>query len=317
MNYKTNNNSNIRYTYKSIINRHKNKVLLKHINSDFESSCKLSEFIKSLDSNPETKQVYIDSYLSSVIDDQKDAVRSTYSELMSLYSSIEKQEENIKLYCCSYLNYWLDKQRKRNERGINEVAWEVIYKLWNTLKNSSVSCKRQHDYNPLVDMERCFEFMVYCVNRNELRKHCEQDDELKNEYCRNFNEYTKNYYNQFSKKVTCLRDTNKDIHYNWQFSDTCTLHNVARTFPKYDTNSETIVDDTSRKPINKCEDSGESKTINCYMLDGVPVTLEELPTIDMILLKHGIYAGTSILGFFSLGLYLYKVNKLHYLMSIF
>ncbi|KMZ89814.1 hypothetical protein PVMG_06169 [Plasmodium vivax Mauritania I] len=161
-------------------------------------------------------------------------------------------------------------------------------------------------------MEKCVDFMVYCVNRDELQKHCEQDynDGLKKRYCNNFNEYTKYYYDQFKSKIKCLKDSNKDIHYNWRFSDTCTLHNVAKTFPKYDEKKQTILDDTSKNPIDKCNVHEDSGTINCYMLDGLPVTLEELPTIHVIPLKYGIYAGSSFLGFFSLGLYLYKVNKL-------
>ncbi|KMZ77301.1 hypothetical protein PVIIG_05660 [Plasmodium vivax India VII] len=284
--------------------------------SDFEHSCKLSAFIKSLDINQHIEPVNIDSYLSSVNEDQKDTVRSIYSELISLYSSIGKQEENIKSYCCFYLNYWLDKKKKDyiTKKSINDDAWQVIEKLWGTLKNSSVSCKRQHYYNPLVDMENCVKFMVYCVNRDELKKHCEKPSEVgfKSLYCNNFNIYTKHYYNHFKSKIKCLRDTNKYMHYNWRFSDSCTLHNMAKTFPKYDEGNQIIVDDTSRKPINKCEVDADSGTINCYMLDGVPVTLEELPTIDVIPLKYGIYASSSFLGLFSLGLYLYKVNKLLY-----
>ncbi|KMZ76804.1 hypothetical protein PVIIG_05828 [Plasmodium vivax India VII] len=164
-------------------------------------------------------------------------------------------------------------------------------------------------------MKNCFDFMIYCVNRFELQKHCEHEDNvsLKDKYCNNFNEYTKHYYNYFTENIKCLRDTNKDIHYNWKFSDTCTLQNMAKTFPKYDPSSQKIVDDTSRNPINKCEDPGDSRTINCYMLGGVPVRLEELSTTSNVNpLKYGIYVGSSFLGFISLGLYLYKVNKLQY-----
>ncbi|EDL42702.1 variable surface protein Vir3, truncated, putative, partial [Plasmodium vivax] len=208
--------------------------------------------------------------------------------LKSLYSSIARQEDNIKSFCCFYLNYWLNKQRKEKLINVNVDAWQVIEKLWGTLKNSSVSCKRKYYDEPWDDMKKCVEFMVYCVNRDELQKHCENPSDVgfKSMYCNNFNIYTKHYYDQFTKKVTCLRDTNKDIHYNWKFSDTCTLHNMAKTFPKYDKSRQKIVDDTSRLPINKCEDPGDSRTINCYMLDGVPVTLEELPTIDVIPLKY-------------------------------
>ncbi|KNA00890.1 hypothetical protein PVNG_05817 [Plasmodium vivax North Korean] len=163
-------------------------------------------------------------------------------------------------------------------------------------------------------MEKCVDFMVYCVNRDELQKHCEnpEDNLLKGMYCSNFNKFTNKYYADFKSKIECLKDSKKDIHYNWRFSDTCTLHNMAKTFPKYDKESKNIVDDETRLPIKKCESHEEMKTINCYMINGVPVTLEELPTIDVIPLKYGIYAGSSFIGFISLGLYIYKVNKLLY-----
>ncbi|KMZ83267.1 hypothetical protein PVBG_05894 [Plasmodium vivax Brazil I] len=278
--------------------------------------CKLSSFIKSFN-NPETKQVNIDRYLNSVNEDQKDTIRKIYSELTSLYSSIGRQAQNIKFYCCSYLNYWLNEIKEdyiTTKKCIKEDAWQVVENLWGTLENSSVSCKRQHYDEPLVDMKKCVEFMVYCVNRDELQKHCENPDQagFKSKYCNNFNEYTKYYYKHFTTHVKCIRDTNNYIHYNWKFSDTCTLHNMARTFPKYDPSKNNIVDDETRNQITKCKSHETSETINCYMLDGVPTKLEELPTIDVIPLKYGIYAGSSFIGFFSLGIYLYKVNQLLY-----
>ncbi|SCA82054.1 VIR protein [Plasmodium vivax] len=279
--------------------------------SYFEHSCKLSAFIKSLDKDPQMEKVDIDSYLNSVKEDQKETVREIYSHLKSLYSSIEKQDENIKFYCCSYLNYWLDKQRNENAKRLNSDAWEVIYKLWNTLKNPSVSCKRHYYYEPLDAMKMCFDLMVYCVNRDELKQKCQQNDDVfKTTYCNNFNTYTNHYYTQFTAHVKCIKDTNNYVHYNWRFSDSCTLHNVAKTFPKYDEESQTIVDDKSREQIQKCTNPEPSETMDCYMLDGVPVTLEELSTtINAIPLKYGIYASSSFLGFFSLGLYLYKKTR--------
>ncbi|VVA00357.1 PIR protein [Plasmodium vivax] len=216
----------------------------------------------------------------------------------------------------THMMFGLKKEEKRaDESVISAEAWEIVESLWDRLKgNNSFSCKRKSHKINMDHKKTCIDFMVYCVNRDELQKYCLQDgDELKDDYCRNFNEYTKNYYVQFAKQVTCLRDTNKDIHYNWKFSDTCTLQNMAKTFPKYDPSSQKIVDDTSRNPINKCEDPGDSRTINCYMLGGVPVRLEELSTTSNVNpLKYGIYVGSSFLGFISLGLYLYKVNKLQY-----
>ncbi|VUZ99454.1 PIR protein [Plasmodium vivax] len=215
-----------------------------------------------------------------------------------------------------YLNFWLDEKKKskqKQELGINDEGWEFVENLWDRLKgNNSFSCKRKSQKINMDHKKTCIDFMVYCVNRDELKQICEQDDEdgLKEDYCDNFNKYTKHYYDHFTSKVTCLRDTNKYVHYNWRFSDTCTLHNMAKTFPKYDPSKKYIVDDATRQPIEKCESRKTLDTIDCYMLDGVPVTLEELSTtIDVIPLKYDIYAGSSFLGFFSLGLYLYKKTR--------
>ncbi|KMZ96161.1 hypothetical protein PVNG_05807 [Plasmodium vivax North Korean] len=283
----------------------------------YEQECNLSKFIKNLDDAKDLEPIGFVHEFQSIESTQKDNVLEFFSILQKNYSSINTCNVNIRNQCCSYLNYWLYQKKAAKRIGklyINDEAWELVDKLWNRLKgNNPFSCKRKRHEINMVYKKTCIDFMVYCVNKDELKQKCQHnDDGLKEMYCKNFNEFTNNYYTYFTKNVTCLRDTNKDIHYNWRFSDSCTLHDVAKTFPKYDEEKQTIVDDTSKNPITKCNVREDSGTINCYMLDGVPVTLEELPTIDVIPLKYGIYAGTSFLGFFSLGLYLYKVNKLLY-----
>ncbi|SCA83494.1 VIR protein, partial [Plasmodium vivax] len=247
---------------------------------------------------------------------EKEKVLGFFIKLRKIYSSISTDYLNIRNQCCSYLNFWLDakkKSKKEQELDISDEGWGFVENLWNRLSgNDSFSCKRKSHKITMDYKKTCFDFMVYCVNRDELQKHCEKPDNNshKGMYCSNFNNFTDKYYKEFKREIKCLRDTNKYIHYNWRFSDSCTLHNMARTFPKYETSSQTIVDDATRQPIEKCESRKTLDTIDCYMLDGVPVTLEELSTtIDVIPLKYGIYAGSSFLGFFSLGLYLYKKTR--------
>ncbi|SCA83792.1 hypothetical protein PVT01_000108800 [Plasmodium vivax] len=173
-----------------------------------EDDCSLSKFIKYLDEAKGSEPIDFENEINITDEAQKHNVLLFFTNLKEIYSSITTDYLNITNQCCSYLNFWLDK-----------------------------------------------DFMVYCVNRDELKHKCQQnDDGLKSTYCDNFNKYTNHYYTHFTKNVTCLSDTNNDIHPNWKFSDTCTLHDMAKTFPKYETSSQTIVDDTSRGSINKCED---------------------------------------------------------------
>ncbi|KMZ76871.1 hypothetical protein PVIIG_06011 [Plasmodium vivax India VII] len=284
-----------------------------------EDDCSLSKFIKYLDDANGTGRIDFEEEIKITDEAQKNNVLLFFTNLQKIYSSITTNYLNIRNQCCSYLNFWVDKKKEEKGTGKSDISvesWEVVENLWDRLKgNNSFSCKRNSHKISMDYKQTCYDFMVYCVNREELQKHCKNPTEPSQQdiYCSNFNEYTKHYYDEFKNKIKCLNDSNKYMHYNWRFSDSCTLHNMAKTFPNYESSSQTIVEDTSRGSINKCEDSGDSRTINCYMLDGVPVTLEELSTtINVIPLKYGIYAGTSFLGFLSLGIYLYKVNELRY-----
>ncbi|KMZ96041.1 hypothetical protein PVNG_05979 [Plasmodium vivax North Korean] len=282
-----------------------------------ENNCPLSQFIKSLDEANGRGPTGFDYEFQSIEPTERESVLLFFSKVQENYSSISTYNENIRNQCCSYLNFWLNQKKKEKGTGeldFSDKAWEVVENLWYRLKgNNFFSCKRKRHEITMDYKKTCIDFMIYCVNRDELQKHCEEPDEdlQKNNYCSNFDKFTEKYYEQFKGEIKCLKDSNKYIHYNWRFSDTCTLHNMAKTFPKYDASSQTIIDDKSREQIQKCTNPEPSETLECYMLDGVPVTLEELSTTsDVNPLKYSIYAGSSFLGFFSLGLYLYKVNKL-------
>ncbi|CAI7721791.1 hypothetical protein PVPAM_110069100 [Plasmodium vivax] len=281
-----------------------------------ENNCSLSKFIKILDNANGKERIDFDDEIKIIDSTQRDNVLTFFSNLKEIYSYITTYNVNIRNKCCSYLNFWIDQKKEENvESDISDEAWGVIENLWYRLKgNHNFSCKRERHNVAMDHKKTCIDFMVYCVNRDELKQKCQQndddDDGLKQMYCNNFNEFTDKYYDHFTTKVTCLRDTNKYIHYNWRFSDSCTLHNMAKTFPKYDTSKNNIVDDEKRQQIQKCKIPEPSETMDCYMFDGVPVTLEELSTtINVIPLKYGIYAGSTFLGFFSLGLYLYKKTR--------
>ncbi|KMZ81704.1 hypothetical protein PVIIG_06143 [Plasmodium vivax India VII] len=220
-------------------------------------NCPLTKFIKSLDSTPSTEPVNIENELKSIETDQHDAIKIFYSRLKNYYASITSQYEHIKTYCCSYLNFWLNKEKEKKLTGesyININGWQVIENLWGML-NGHFSCKRKRYEKSTDDQKKCIDFMVYCVNREELKKQCvdTKNKYHKQQYCTNFDKFTNKYYEEFKKEIPCLRNTNKD--YNWTFSDTCTLHNMAITFTKYNASTGKIMDDKSRNQIKKCENN--------------------------------------------------------------
>ncbi|KMZ96499.1 hypothetical protein PVNG_06442 [Plasmodium vivax North Korean] len=275
-------------------------------------SCHLSTFIKNLDVPKERKKLKCDDEFNVLDEKEREDAKGLFSDLKANYDSVISYNKNIRTQCCFYLNYWLDEKKGKKEKNINVSGWKIIEKLWDTLKSSSFSCDRKPYKKFSVNTKKCVDFMVYCVNKEELKYKCEhpEDAQFKDMYCQNFNKFTQKYYNEFMDHVKCLNETNNYNNYNWTFSDSCTLHNAPKTFPKY-TSDTGILDDESKASIGKCENGEKSLIPDCYMFQGVPVKIEELPSfIDKALMKYGIYAGSSFIGFLSLALYLYKVKKL-------
>ncbi|KNA02159.1 hypothetical protein PVNG_05500 [Plasmodium vivax North Korean] len=275
--------------------------------------CPLSEFINSLNTSKQVKKLKSEKEFDVIIDSEKKyEAKDLFSQLQANYNSVINYKENIRTQCCFYLNYWLDEQKEKKKETINDSGWTVIEKLWDTLKSSSFSCDRKPYKNLSVDKDKCVDFMAYCVNKDELKYKCEHPDQeqFKENYCKIFNAFTEKYYKEFIVNGKCLNETNNYNKYYWTFSDNCSLHNAPKTFPKY-TSDTGILDDESKASIGKCENGEKSLIPDCYMFQGVPVKIEELPSfIDKALMKYGIYAGSSFIGFLSLALYLYKVKNL-------
>ncbi|SCA60043.1 hypothetical protein, conserved [Plasmodium vivax] len=268
--------------------------------------CPLSKFIKGLDADKRVQKLECEDKFDVITDPEKrEEAKFLFSQLKANYDSVIKYKENIRTQCCFYLNYWLEEKKAKKQTTIDDLGWEIVEKLWDTLKSSSFSCDRKPYKNFSVNTKKCVDFMVYCVNKEELKYKCEhpEDAQFKDMYCQNFNDFTEKYYKEFIDNGKCLNETN---NYNWNFSDSCTLYNAPKTFPKY-TSDTGILDDESKASIGKCENGEKSLIPDCYMFQGVPVKIEELPSfIDKALMKYGIYAGSSFIGFLSLALYLYK-----------
>ncbi|VVA00081.1 PIR protein [Plasmodium vivax] len=255
-----------------------------------EKECPLTKFIDSLDDEKNLNEVYIEHDLVSIESDKKEAVKLFLSKLSRNYSYMNECNSDIKIYCCAYLNHWLDKQKQSDK--ISDAASRVIENSWDTLKQSAnSSCERKRYVESLSEKDKCIDFMVYCVNRDELKNKFEETDYAdyyKGEYCSNFNEFTNKYYKQFNAESSCLDCTTHYNNYVLKLSENCTIHNIPKTFPKCDTSTNKISEDTSRKSIKNCPQSKVSFSIST------------LPW------KYGLYGVSSLIGFLCLSVFLYK-----------
>ncbi|KMZ82445.1 hypothetical protein PVIIG_06201 [Plasmodium vivax India VII] len=240
---------------------------------DYEDVCPFSRFIQRINKDPGLHyySMYID--LSSVETSQRSKIEKLLILLERNYKDVGFRDEIIKKVCCNYLNYWLDKQKEiyvTPNSGINNDTWKIIESYWEGLKvHSTHICDRKIYDKSLSEKEKYIDFMVYCVNRDHLKKKCLQASDIygyKKKYCNIFNEFTTKYYNEFTTKIPCLDNTNNDSIYTYIFSDDCTLQDMSKTFPEYDFDSESIVVGNSRKPIEKCKNTiqsvGDHKGLN-------------------------------------------------------
>ncbi|KMZ86054.1 hypothetical protein PVBG_05453 [Plasmodium vivax Brazil I] len=260
-------------------------------------NCPLSKFIDSLDNNGELSKVEIESELHSLERNQKTKVEEFFAILSKNYSFINTHCKDIEIYCCSYLNYWLDKKKDKNDKGVNYKGWQVIEKLWNQLKNKSpFPCERKYNVKSLTEKDKCIDFMVYCVNKEELKNKCRNPGDekgFKDVFCKNFNDYTYKYYNKFNSESFCLDCATGYNDYIPAFPESCTLYDMPKTFPKYDTSTKTISEDTSKNSI-----------INCLQ-PKVSFSISTLPW------KYGLYGVSSLIGFSCLSIFLYKVKRIN------
>ncbi|KMZ96143.1 hypothetical protein PVNG_06607 [Plasmodium vivax North Korean] len=265
-------------------------------------------------------------------------MRKVSSMLHKNYSRIGSYEQKFRAPSCKYLNFWLDSQKENyvtNTLAISADAWEHIENLWDTLKgNYTYQCERKMNNKSLSETKKFMDFMIFCINKEELKKKCEQSYEqqrYKNIYCTEFNNYINKNYKYFLENVVCLEDKNNDSDCTFIFSDDCTLQDMSKTFPEYNFTARSIVDGKSRNTIKKCQNTKIIRDVD-PSLDNNPAPLDDdqarlsvapddsiqfdLPSptvvhsIDNGTSKTIYYSGLSLSGVFFTSMVLYKYTTL-------
>ncbi|KMZ77369.1 hypothetical protein PVIIG_05764 [Plasmodium vivax India VII] len=87
--------------------------------------------------------------------------------------------------------------------------------------------------------------MVYCINRNYFKDLCEKSISRKNnvnQTCSLFSEFTNKYYANFYDENKCFDYPLGTDNYGYYISEDCDLNNIAKTFPKFDSNLQSILE---------------------------------------------------------------------------
>ncbi|SBT84817.1 PIR protein [Plasmodium ovale] len=284
----------------------------------YVSICPISRFIGRLDKVDNLNLYHSEVNLESLEHSQKEIIKKVASMLDRNYNYINIYEEYVKEPCCNYLNYWLDIQKNKNATGelsINDDIWQIIEKLWINLQETSkpFQCKRNTDKKPLEHQKNRMHLMVYCVNRDELKKKCNLTlGNISQKYCLALTEYIKKNYTELVKGNTCLKYKDRNQDYELHFDEKCTLYDIPKTFPDYNTEGGTLSEKpSSRSSLPYCESTQEVTEHFQETLEGDTLALvEESSSPYSAPWNSMVYVGLTFFGIFFPFIFLYKYTSL-------
>ncbi|KMZ83996.1 hypothetical protein PVBG_06173 [Plasmodium vivax Brazil I] len=203
------------------------------------------------------------NYLHSIGQTNNETLKNIGCSLECGYTFLTATRENTLTDLCTYLNLWLDEQKRIHvyeKFNVVEKDWQVLENLWIKLKGekyASRQCERQHEENNISEYSKRLDLKSYCINRDYFKRlfqSSSRSDKYKAQICKGFSDYTQDNYNKLIEGMNCIDKKNGINDYNYHISDDCTLYNIPKTFPKCNEKTKTIVDvDNSKKDIEKCE----------------------------------------------------------------
>ncbi|KNA01721.1 hypothetical protein PVNG_04747 [Plasmodium vivax North Korean] len=203
------------------------------------------------------------NYLHSIGQTNNETLKNIGCSLECGYTFLTATRENTLTDLCTYLNLWLDEQKRIHvyeKFNVVEKDWQVLENLWIKLKGekyASRQCERQHEENNISEYSKRLDLKSYCINRDYFKRlfqSSSRSDKYKAQICKGFSDYTQDNYNKLIEGMNCIDKKNGINDYNYHISDDCTLYNIPKTFPKCNEKTQTIVDvDNSKKDIEKCE----------------------------------------------------------------
>ncbi|SCA60452.2 hypothetical protein PVC01_000065600, partial [Plasmodium vivax] len=203
----------------------------------------------------------------SVNETHKGTLRNIGSFVDCGYNYLTAFGDETLINLCKYLNLWLDVQKSiyvNGESNVSEEDWQIVENVWDDLDRhyGSSKCRRQEDRYDISNKKKHMELLKYCIYRDHIKKRCEsiiKHNSNIQRYCPALSEYTDKKYEEFKSENTCLDNSDGDNLYKYYVSDECTLYNMSKTFPVFDSGKKAILDDDNddniRKAIKECRNA--------------------------------------------------------------
>ncbi|KMZ83264.1 hypothetical protein PVBG_05891 [Plasmodium vivax Brazil I] len=212
------------------------------------------EQIKNFNYNNQTFCTIDD--LTDIRAEENDALTNIGCTLYKGYRRLTAYDDENREIFCDYLNLWLDEKKSTHTTDKSDVIiekWILIEKLWNKLyeiEDPSRKCKRQGKEKNASIIKKRMDLLVYCVNRDYFKDLCKKAIEKNSNVekdCSLFSEFINKSYAEFFDENRCFDDPLDSDNYGYSISDDCDLSNIAKTFPKYDSTRQTILDNDNLK----------------------------------------------------------------------
>ncbi|SBT51825.1 PIR Superfamily Protein [Plasmodium ovale wallikeri] len=283
----------------------------------YVSICPISRFIEKLDKDDNLSRFSPEVNLELLGQSQREIIKKVASMLDRNYNYINIYEEYLKEPFCKYLNYWLDIKKNNyvsNEFDINDDIWQNIEKLWINLQKTSTpfKCKRNTDKKPLEHQKNRMHLMVYCVNRDEFKRKCNlTSGSTSHKYCLALTEYIKKNYTELVGKNPCLKYKDRNQDYELHFDEKCTLYDIPKTFPDYNTEGGTLSENPiTRSPLPYCESTQKAKENFQGPPEEDTVSLVEEPSSPYSAPWNSMtYSGLTVFGILFSSMFLYKYTS--------
>ncbi|KMZ89615.1 hypothetical protein PVMG_06072 [Plasmodium vivax Mauritania I] len=268
------------YTYFQIFKQHSSNNTYKEIkiryiiqtdkNDILEKSSKLNALISRLGNKEHGNccEKTEDYFLHSIDGTNRETLKNIGCSVECGYSFLGAFDGKLLTNLCKYLNFWLDEQKSTHINGISVITdeqWNLIDEIWNDVyaNDGSSKCKRQQNIYNTSEKKKHMELFTYCIYRDHIIEMCENTIKHASNipyFCSSLSEYTDKYYEKFKSDNNCLDNSANDNHYKYYVSQDCSLYDMNKTFPKFNSRYKKIIyENNSRESINECINPIESE----------------------------------------------------------
>ncbi|SBT55132.1 PIR Superfamily Protein [Plasmodium ovale wallikeri] len=281
----------------------------------YENFCPLKSFINNFDNKESMVRHNNDVLLNEVRNSEK--LKTVGLILIKNYYSLDRCRE-FKDKCCTYLNYRIDKEKDLYLKSKSDDAnsqWQLIEELWKSLqlvRKGDSYCSRINENESIDKMEKRMNLMVYCKIRDYFKNRCDITKQSSiQQYCKNLPIYINKHYNNFKTDNKCLNIENREKDYSSYFSEDCNLYDIEKTFPQYDSSSGSLLEGPNpRESICKYVNNAVIQVPSEETVAEGPEASSEESTSPQAPLESLPYVSLTLVGFFSLFLFLYRYTTL-------